>query len=251
MNVGMPFRLLLARYWCQQRSGQPEVVVRSPSLAIFKQMWDDPLSGTLQRRFLGCPRAPLTPITYGSSRGERRVPWGWAVKGHPFLVSGGSSDPPPGSPVCFWGASCVAEPVRLTSSRLASSPACPPQLFRPGRRCYRAISCSPKSRASPPARPSCPLLGFGEEPGKLSWLSTGPGEELEWALVQPRPAAAALSVAGGRPSAPQTCCLVTSSWSPVGILAGAHVLLSLKPTAAAFCSPKLLKTSVMGLSVFA
>lgn len=141
------------------------MVVRSPSLAVFKQMWDDPLSRTLQRRFLRCSGAPLTPITYESSRRERSVPWGWAVKGYPFLVSGGSSDPPPESPVCFWGASCVAEPVRLLSSRLGMSPSCSPQLFGPGGRCYRAISCGPKSMASPPARPSCLLLGFGEEPG--------------------------------------------------------------------------------------
>lgn len=72
-----------------------------------------------------------------------------------------------------------------------------------------------------------------------------------WALVQSLPAAAAVSVAGGRPPAPLTCCLVTSSWPPVGILAGARVSLSRKPTAAAFFSHKLLKTSVMGLSVFA
>lgn len=46
MNVGTHFRLLSTMYWCQQRSGLPEVVVRFPSLAVFKQMWDDPVRDT-------------------------------------------------------------------------------------------------------------------------------------------------------------------------------------------------------------
>ena len=46
MNVGTHFRLLSAMYRCQQRSGLPEVVVRFLSLAVFKQMRDDPVRDT-------------------------------------------------------------------------------------------------------------------------------------------------------------------------------------------------------------
>lgn len=58
-----------------------------------------------QRRFLGALGPLLPSITYESSR--RGVQCSLGVGCYvPFLVSGGSSDPPSESPVCFWGASC-------------------------------------------------------------------------------------------------------------------------------------------------
>lgn len=79
----------------------------------------------------------------------------------------------------------------------------------------------------------------------------GPGEELDVGTGPASPCCSCRQCSRWAAPSPSDLLPCDSSWPPVGILAGARVSLSRKPTAAAFFSHKLLKTSVMGLSVFA
>lgn len=105
--MGKYFRLLLTIYWCPTKiwaaRGGSEVPVTGCIQAYMGWL---PVRNTAEEIstldevlvLLG-PFYPPHNLRVFQRWG--RAPWGWAVKQHPFLVSGGSCDPPPDSPVFF------------------------------------------------------------------------------------------------------------------------------------------------------
>lgn len=133
----------------------------------------------------------------------------------------------------------MAEPFRLMASWLASSSSCdqrapPCAAVLAGPEMLTRKSAEPP-RSPPPLLPALPALcwALGRSPGKLSWLSPGPGQGAGKGFL-PSPLPAACPQCSWL-AAPQPFRLslwiplsLISPWSPAGILAGACVFVVLQ-----------------------